>query len=276
MTFTAPNVRSAFTLIELLVVIAIIAILASLLLPAMARAKSKAHNVGCMSNLRQIALNYKMHSESNEDGLQGFADLAFWRTAGQNGQAWVCPAAPFRGIKGKEPTNPNPGSTTNWQQGWGWIGTVDSAWSSMQTKGEYVDGVEKTSTTGRHGSYGVNSWLGSGRPDGFLTEQSVVRPALTPLIADCISLTQLQPPLESDLPPTDLVNGAMNGMGAFVIPRHGGRPSPIPSSHPTSARLPGAINLSFYDGSVSHTPLEKLWQLNWHRNWHAPDRRPGL
>jgi prepilin-type processing-associated H-X9-DG protein len=146
----------------------------------------------------------------------------------------------------------------------------------MQTKGEVIDGEEKISTTGRHGSYGVNSWLGSGRPEGFLSETSVHRPATTPLISDCISLTQLQPPLETDSPAPDLINGEMHGMGAFTIPRHGGRPNRIPTSHPPGARLPGAINMSFYDGSVAHTPLEKLWQLTWHRNWIAPDRRPGL
>src|SRR5882724_6620240 len=60
---------AAFTLIEILIVISIVAILAGLLLPALASAKAKSKQIGCVNNLKQVALGFQMYAADNDGRL---------------------------------------------------------------------------------------------------------------------------------------------------------------------------------------------------------------
>jgi prepilin-type processing-associated H-X9-DG protein len=68
---------------------------------------------------------------------------------------------------------------------------------------------------------------------------------------------------------------ARGDMKCVAIPRHGSRPSRVPAEYAEAQNLPGAVNVSFYDGHVQQVKIERLWHLYWHRDYAPSDRERG-
>src|SRR5215472_7355857 len=180
--------HKAFTLIELLVVIAIIAILAAMLLPALSRAKLKARQIGCMSNLRQLTTAAFMYQQ--DSGAIGYGQVEnLWMETLIQHYAKVdavrlCPAAP-------QPQKPVQT-----------IGTAANAWYWNQGKTNWT------------GGYAINGWLYTIKgasfyvpePSKYFTSDTSIRStSKTPLFLDAVWPDTW--PHATDQPSRDLFHG---------------------------------------------------------------------
>lgn len=238
-----------FTLLELLVVIAIVALLTSILVPALNKAKATTKDLLCTSRLRELGSIWKMYTNDNdgrfmERGCGSSHGAVTWfhsiRGYYSNLEMLVCPLA----VKTHQEGGRNP----------------YAAWDDITDFGVYY-----------RGSYGINLWVSNGAGIGAIEcpdsvgenfeswcwrTPSVKGASYAPLVL-CSQWKDIQPYPE-DAPPQhewDIwTSGPTNEMRRVCIKRHS----------------PYHVQVLFLDFSVDERTIKEVWRLRWHKEW-PPD-----
>ncbi len=241
--------KRGFTLVELLVVIAIIALLVSILLPAIGSAREQAYTVLCLSNLRQWGLVVSMFTGDNNDFFNE-------TRLGHAKETWIWTMRDY--YMDQDDIRFCPKAQMPLTQG----GPIEKlAW------GPY-DIDNNSATPGDSGSYGLNAWsydLPQDQSNAWYPAENywrtinVANTENIPLFADCW-WREGNPRMGSPAPTKQwqmevaqnytLGFGYEWEMARFCLDRHR-----------------GTTCMVFYDLTARQIDLKRLWELKWHRNY---------
>jgi prepilin-type N-terminal cleavage/methylation domain-containing protein/prepilin-type processing-associated H-X9-DG protein len=262
--------KKAFTLIELLVVIAIIALLLSILMPALTKVKKQAQAAICLSNVKQWGTIFSMYAQENKenfpqnypgDGLN--TKESYWCYATMNyyddASLRFCPSARRNKWavaeveKGNSPLliDETYGQTF---QNWGPFAPKDTVtganWWDEYPEGSY--GMNEWCSSPK-GSTGADNWPGISNddPKWWRNFSKVSKPGDVPVFLDAFCVDGY--PRSNDTPPTipDQHTGWNSGsIKMFTMDRHA-----------------GGINALFVDISARKVFIKELWKLKWQREF---------
>ncbi len=250
--------KAAFTLVELLVVIAIIAVLMSILMPALSRVRRQARTSACLVNLRQWGLFFQMYTEDYEGYfMQGVGGLAQDNMFGSDDNRWIKAMGDYH----------------KWETDFACCPEAIRPWFDENGNDNQLLGTFLGSTTAWgyyqragwkkpfKGSYGINGWVNNpdpGKGHGGKPEQwhwrspNVQGAAYVPLLGGAQRYNHW--PEETDEPPK--YNGQYwKDDDGYHIARV------------CLNRHDGFVNNLFLDYSARKVGLKELWTLKWHRNY---------